>query len=285
MQKYIERLQFITHDKQGLTHADQVQKACNAGAKWIQYRCLTKGDDELLGEINSIAEICDDWGATLIVTDHFHLAGKADIQGFHIEDFKADFIALRKQLALEPARPETSFGPFKLLHALPWLILAAAMRVIAFGGGAVALPAIIVADISVLLAFFATARQSIEAAGGQSSLGTLTLGEQFKLSFSILWRIMLVMITAALSAAAIGYEASYHLMAGLDGMAFDQFTHPGRFWSAWIAALVLLMIVRAERDDGKVALFAAIGEFVRRGLWLGAAVIVLGAVNVALAYG
>ncbi|QIP04379.2 hypothetical protein [Bradyrhizobium symbiodeficiens] len=194
-------------------------------------------------------------------------------------------VALRKQLALEPARPETSFGPFKLLHALPWLILAAAMRVIAFGGGAVALPAIIVADISVLLAFFATARQSIEAAGGQSSLGTLTLGEQFKLSFSILWRIMLVMIAAALSGAAIGYEASYHLMAGLDGMAFDQFTHPGRFWSAWIAALVLLMIVRAERNDGKVDLFAAIGEFARRGLWLGAAVIVLGAVNVALAYG
>ncbi|MBR0993184.1 hypothetical protein JQ580_20920 [Bradyrhizobium japonicum] len=194
-------------------------------------------------------------------------------------------VALRKQLALEPARPETSFGPFKLLHALPWLILAAAMRVIAFGGGAVVLPAIIVADISVLLAFFATARQSIEAAGGQSSLGTLTLGEQFKLSFSILWRIMLVMITAALSAAAIGYEASYHLMAGLDGMAFDQFTHPGRFWSALIAAIVLLMIVRAERDDNKVALFAAIGEFARRGLWLGAAVVVLGAVNVALAYG
>lgn len=193
-------------------------------------------------------------------------------------------IALRKQLDLKPAREETSFGPFKLLHALPWLILAAAMRVIAFGGGAVALPAIIIADISVLLAFFATAQQSIEAAGGQSPLGTLTLGEQFKLSFSILWRIMLVMIVAALSAAAAGYKASYHLLAGLDGMAFDQFTHPGRFWSAWIAAIILLMIVR-ERDDGKVALFAAIGEFARRGLWLGAAVIALGIINVVLAYG
>lgn len=194
-------------------------------------------------------------------------------------------VALRKRLELKPTRPETSFGPFRLLHALPWLILAAAMRVIAFGGGAVALPAIVVADISVLLAFFATAHQSIEATGGQSSLGELTLGEQFKLSFSILWRIMLVMIVAALGAAAVGYEASYHLMAGLDGMAFDQFTHPGRFWSAWIAALVLLMIVRAARDDGKVALFAAIGEFARRGLWLGAAVILLGTINVVLAYG
>ncbi|MBB4381717.1 hypothetical protein [Bradyrhizobium sp. SBR1B] len=194
--------------------------------------------------------------------------------------------ALRKQLALKPARPETSFGPFKLLHALPWLILAAAIRVIAFGGGAVALPAIIIADISVLLAFFATAQQSIEAAGGQSSLGALTLGEQLNLSFSILWRIALVMTSAALGIAAIGHEAfAPHLMAGLDGMAFDQFTHPGRFWSAWIAIIVLLMIVRAEHDDGRVALFAAIGEFARRGLWLGAAVIALGVINVALAYG
>ncbi|MHC4049031.1 hypothetical protein [Bradyrhizobium sp. 25ACV] len=194
-------------------------------------------------------------------------------------------VALRKQLALKPARPETSFGPFKLLHALPWLILAAAMRVIAFGGGAVALPAIIIADISVLLAFFATAQQSIEAAGGQSSIGALRLGEQFKLSFSILWRIALVMIAAALSARLAGFEASYHLLAGLDGMAFDQFTHPGRFWSAWIGTIVLLMIIRAERDDGRVALFAAVGEFARRGLWLGAAVIALGVINVALAYG
>jgi len=194
-------------------------------------------------------------------------------------------VALREKLALKPARPETSFGPFKSLHVLPWLILAAAMRVIAFGGGGVALPAIIIADISVLLAFFATAQQSIEAAGGQSALGELTMAEQFGLSFSILWRIALLMIAAALGAAAAGYQAAHHLLAGLDGMAFDQFTHPGRFWSAGIAALVLLMIVRAEREDGKIALFAAIGEFARRGLWLGAAVIVLGTVNVALAYG
>ncbi len=56
---------------------------------------------ELLDDIHQIAEICDDWGATLIVTDHVHLKGKADIQGFHIEDMDADFIALRKQLGEE----------------------------------------------------------------------------------------------------------------------------------------------------------------------------------------
>ena len=101
MKKYIEKLHFITHDLPHSSHIEQVQVACEAGAKWIQYRCLSKADDELLSDINLIAEICDDWGATLIVTNHIHLKGKADIQGFHIEEIDADFIALRKQIGEE----------------------------------------------------------------------------------------------------------------------------------------------------------------------------------------
>ncbi|MCZ4223841.1 thiamine phosphate synthase [Pedobacter rhodius] len=96
--KYIEKFQYITNDIPHLTHVEQAQNACEAGAKWIQYRCLTKADDELLNDINAIAEICDDWGTTLVVTNHIHLNGKADIQGFHIEDMGADFIALREQV-------------------------------------------------------------------------------------------------------------------------------------------------------------------------------------------
>lgn len=94
--KYIEKLQYITHDIPNFTHIEQAQLACEAGAKWIQYRCLIKTDEALLAEINVIAEICDDWGTTLMVTDHIHLNGKADIQGFHMEDMDADFTALRK---------------------------------------------------------------------------------------------------------------------------------------------------------------------------------------------
>lgn len=96
--KYIEKLHYITHDLPGISHIEQVQWACEAGAKWIQYRCLSKADDELLKEVNAIAEICDDWGTTLIVTNHTQLHGKADIQGFHMEDRNADFVSLRKQL-------------------------------------------------------------------------------------------------------------------------------------------------------------------------------------------
>lgn len=101
MKKYIEKFQFITHDIPQSSHIAQVQVACEAGAKWIQYRCLSKADEELVAEIKIIAEICDDWGATLIVTNHIHLKGKADIQGFHIEDMDADIISIRKQIGEE----------------------------------------------------------------------------------------------------------------------------------------------------------------------------------------
>lgn len=101
MKKYIENLQFITHDITGLSHIDQARIACEAGAKWIQYRCLTKDDQELLADIIPIAEICDDWGATLIVTEHIHLSKLADIQGFHMEDTYAPIQAIKEQLGEE----------------------------------------------------------------------------------------------------------------------------------------------------------------------------------------
>jgi thiamine-phosphate pyrophosphorylase len=137
MKKYIEKLHFITHDIPHHTHVQQAQIACEAGAKWIQYRCLSKADDELLADINAIANICDDWGVTLIVTNHIHLKGKADIQGFHIEDMKADFIALRQQIGEEYTLGGSSntvenlirlanegadyagFGPFKVTTTKP----------------------------------------------------------------------------------------------------------------------------------------------------------------------
>jgi thiamine-phosphate pyrophosphorylase len=97
MQKYISNLHYLTQDLPHRSHAEQARIACEAGANWVQYRCLTKTTEEMLEEIGTIAAICDDWGATLIVTDHIHLAGLADIQGFHIEDMQADFSSIRQQ--------------------------------------------------------------------------------------------------------------------------------------------------------------------------------------------
>jgi len=95
MKKYISKFHYLTQDLPNRSHVEQAEIACSAGANWLQYRCLTKTDAELIAEINQIAAICDDWGTTLILTNHYHLLDKVDAQGVHIEDFDADFKSIR----------------------------------------------------------------------------------------------------------------------------------------------------------------------------------------------
>lgn len=102
----------------------------------------------------------------------------------------------------------------------------------------------------------------------------------------MLWRIGLLMtgVSLAISLAAFPTFAP-DIWLGIDGMAFDQLTDAGNFWNAAVAALVLLMIIDAERNRGQVRLSAAAGELVRRSLWIGAAVLLLGRVDAGLGLG
>ncbi len=95
MKKYISKLHYLTQDLPNRTHVQQAQIACQAGANWIQYRCFSKNEDELIDELHQVASICDDWGATLILTDHYHLLDKVDAQGVHLENMQADFNTIR----------------------------------------------------------------------------------------------------------------------------------------------------------------------------------------------
>jgi thiamine-phosphate pyrophosphorylase len=98
MKKYISRFHYLTQDLPDRSHIAQAQTACEAGVNWIQYRCLSKTDEEMLPEIHQIAAICDDWGATLILTNHYHLLNEVDAQGVHIEDLEADFLAIKNSI-------------------------------------------------------------------------------------------------------------------------------------------------------------------------------------------
>jgi len=194
-------------------------------------------------------------------------------------------IALRRQLQ-QHAFPNVSFGPFRFLEAMPWLVLAASMRVIAFNNAFIAIPATVFASIAVLHAFLVVTQRSIELAHGETSLGALDFTEQSRLTRAILWRIGLLMIVASIATLAAGYKSvAPHMMSGLDGMAFDQFTDIGKFWSAAVAALTLLMIVDAEQNRGRVSFRRAAEEFARRGLWVGATVIALGIIYPGLGLG
>jgi thiamine-phosphate pyrophosphorylase len=101
MRKYISKFHYLSQDLTQRKHIEQVEIACQAGANWIQYRCLSKNDEALIQEIHAIASICDDWGATLILTNHYHLLHQVDAQGVHIEDMNADFMAIRHAISDE----------------------------------------------------------------------------------------------------------------------------------------------------------------------------------------
>jgi hypothetical protein len=194
-------------------------------------------------------------------------------------------IALRQRLQ-QHTLANVSFGPFRFLEAMPWLVLAASMRVIAFNNAFIAIPAIGFASIAVLHAFLVVTQRSIELAQGQTSLGALTFSEQSRLTRTILWRIALLMIAATMAVSLAGFTGfAPHLLTGLDGMAFDQGTSLGKFWSALVAAIVLLMVVGAEQNRGRVAFWKAVDELARRSLWLGAAVVVLGVLYLGLGLG
>lgn len=101
MKKYISRFHCLTQDLPDRSHIEQAEIACSNGANWIQYRCMSKSDEDMLAELHQIAAICDDWGATLIVANHYHLLDQADIQGVHIEDLNADLQAIREMITDE----------------------------------------------------------------------------------------------------------------------------------------------------------------------------------------
>ncbi|MBD1385714.1 thiamine phosphate synthase [Mucilaginibacter rigui] len=101
MKKYISKFHYLTQDLPNRSHIEQAQTACEAGANWIQYRCMSKTDEEMIRELHQIASICDDWGATLILANHYHLLDTVDAQGVHVEDFDADFAAIRETITDE----------------------------------------------------------------------------------------------------------------------------------------------------------------------------------------
>ncbi len=115
MKKYISKFHYLTQDLPHRSHIEQAAIACEAGANWLQYRCLTKPDDELIDEANEIAAICDEWGATLIITNHYHLLERVDAQGVHIEDFDADFKAIRRSIGDDKTLGASATNVQKLL--------------------------------------------------------------------------------------------------------------------------------------------------------------------------
>lgn len=185
--------------------------------------------------------------------------------------------------AIQPIRlPTVSYGPFRLLEAVPWLMFATAMRIVASSGGVRALFATVFADLSVFLALLLTARRMIELTNGQTGLGKLSFSEQLVLARKVLIPVLLFMVAAAIAVFGIGaHWTGLHLLVGFDGIAFDQFTYLGMMWSAILAAITLLLLLKVESGGGS-SLLAVFKELWRRSVCMVPAIIAVTVAHIGL---
>ncbi len=84
----------------------------------------------------------------------------------------------------QPIRlPNVSYGPFRLLKAVPWLMLATALRFIRARLGPLGGPLAIAAwHAAIFLAFLLAARRMIELTDGHTELGALSFRQRLELT-------------------------------------------------------------------------------------------------------
>lgn len=168
------------------------------------------------------------------------------------------------------------------MEIVPWMMLSAAMRVLVVQGGVTALVAMQVSELSLFIAFLLAARRMIELAQGVTTLGQLSFAQQFRMARKILFSVLLVMAAGFAVVYALGWPwVAVHMLMGFDGIAFDQQTLDGFLWSAFLAAITLLLVLRYERA-GDASLMAAFGELWRRALYLVPAILAVCVVDIAL---
>jgi hypothetical protein len=172
-------------------------------------------------------------------------------------------------------------NPF--LEAVPWLMLASALRFYGyFSGGVVSLVATGLSNLAVFLAFLLAARRMIEWTGGSVRFGALPIRDQLRLGQQILNRVLVLLFGLFALAMLLGFkQQALHFMLGFDGIAFDQHTWTGMVWSATLAATVYLMLLDAEQY-GKPSLPRAAMAGFRNWRWILPAILLVALADIAI---
>jgi thiamine-phosphate pyrophosphorylase len=80
----MERLQYISQETDSISHIEGIQKACDAGVKWIQLRIKEKTSNEVFSTAKQAKDICDAFGAKLTINDMPKVAKQVSAYGVHL---------------------------------------------------------------------------------------------------------------------------------------------------------------------------------------------------------
>lgn len=83
-QHKISALQYITHELEHFSHADQAEIVCASGCKWVQARVKNKNGNELKEILQNVKKVCNKYNTAFIVNDHVELANELKANGVHL---------------------------------------------------------------------------------------------------------------------------------------------------------------------------------------------------------
>ena len=80
----MERLQYISQETEKLSHLEGIQKACEAGVKWVQLRVKNKSEKEVLELAKSALQVCNLHNCKLTINDFPSIAKQTSAFGVHL---------------------------------------------------------------------------------------------------------------------------------------------------------------------------------------------------------
>jgi thiamine-phosphate pyrophosphorylase len=94
-------LMCLTQDGLPFSHAEQAQRLCVAGARWIQLRMKNAPREDWIATAREVARICQMYGAICIVNDSVDVALAANAHGVHLGARDEDWGEARRRLGAD----------------------------------------------------------------------------------------------------------------------------------------------------------------------------------------
>lgn len=150
--------------------------------------------------------------------------------------------ALRRSVSIKRSRSLLSFGPYLVVEATPWLLIATIVRLRSHAP-ATFLIGTQLAQLLVFMAFLLMSQRIISLLGGGTSLPRLPFRQQLLLGGAILWRVLIMSIVVLVAAKYFGSSRiPFFYMLGIDGIVFPWYGQSIPLLSAFMATFAFLMV-------------------------------------------
>lgn len=77
-------IQFISHSNGNIGYIEGIKLALEGGCKWIQLRMKEASEEDIIATGIKVRQLCDDYGATLILDDQVQLVDRIGADGVHL---------------------------------------------------------------------------------------------------------------------------------------------------------------------------------------------------------